>query len=142
MSDVRRRGRDQHLQRRPGRDRRAAPRQASDALISLQPLAQPRDRSLAGLIRDVSPGGMSLILTQRFTPGTLLGIDLSEVAGGEPAPVVARVVHVARREDGKWVLGCALQKELTGAQVRACRPESHGDMCVSIACVPVPEENW
>jgi hypothetical protein len=125
--------------RRIGRDRRTAERHPSDALISLHPLAQSRNQSLAALIRDISTRGLSLLITQRFAPGTVLSLELAELASGS-APVVARVVHVARREDGKWVVGCALQKDLTAAQLRACRVEHDSGAWVGVACVP--EENW
>ena len=126
----------------PGKDRRAAKRHEADALISFEPLAPSRKKSLAALIKDVSRRGMSLVLMHRFAPGTALRIDLTELTGGQPAPVVARVVHVARRDDGRWELGCALQTELTEQQIQVCRAKPDGESWPAVACALLPEENW
>jgi hypothetical protein len=126
----------------PDGDRRAAERHASDALISFHPLALSKKDSLAALVKDVSTRGISLILQHRFAPGTLLAIDLGDLGGSTPAPVLARVVHVTPRGKGKWVVGCALQKELTHQQVAACRAEPGGGPWVGVACAPNSEGGW
>ena len=142
MPDVTPLGKAQRPEGRPAVDRRAAERHASDALISCHPLALSRKDSLAALVKDVSARGMSLILKHRFTPGTMLVIDLGDLAGPAPEPVLARVVHVTPRTDGKCVIGCVLQKELTEQQLMTCRAEPDGGPWVGVCRAPAPAEGW
>jgi hypothetical protein len=126
----------------PEADRRAAERHPSDALVSFHPLALSKKDSLAALVKDVSPRGISLVLKHRFAPGTLLAVDLGDLGGSAPAPVLARVVHVTPRGKGKWVVGCALQKELSEQQVAAFRAEPDGGSWVGVTCAPRSEGGW
>jgi hypothetical protein len=142
MPDVTRFGKAQRPDARPARDRRAAERHASDALISCHPLALSRKDSLAALVKDVSTRGMNLILKHQFTPGTMLVIDLGDLGGSAPAPVLARVVHVTPRTDGKCVIGCALQKELTEQQLATCQAEPDGGAWVAVYRAPASAAGW
>jgi PilZ domain len=142
MSDATSAGKDHPAGPCPEADRRAVERHASDALISFHPLALSKKDSLAALIKDVSPRGISLIVKHRFAPGTLLAIDLGDLGGSRPAPVLARVIHVTPRGKGKWVVGCALQEELSQQQVAAFRAEPDGGSWVRVARAPRSEGGW
>jgi hypothetical protein len=73
----------------------------------------------AGQVENVSRGGVALVLNRRFELKTLLAIELLR-PNGEPARrVFARVVHVHRRADGNWMLGCAFANELSEEDLKA-----------------------
>jgi hypothetical protein len=72
------------------------------------------------MVKDVSEGGISLVIRYGFEPGTVLVIDLDGATESGGPPLLARVVHATQRGDGRWVLGCALRRELSPEQLRAC----------------------
>lgn len=78
---------------------------------------QDRDFSWAGELRDISLGGMGLILNRRFEPGTLLMVELDTPAGRES--LLSRVVHARPLGDQKWLLGCALARPLNRQKLQA-----------------------
>jgi hypothetical protein len=124
---------DQPAEPQPDGDRRATDRYPSNALIVCRPLALPKKESLAALVQDVGRRGISLVLRYPLNPGTVLVIDLSDLTGGAPEPILARVVHVQPRAGGRWLVGCALQKELTEQQLAACLAEPEQQPWVSVA---------
>lgn len=63
-------------------------------------------------IRDLSQGGMGIILNRRFEPGTGLAIEIPETDAYPGDTLLCRVVH-ATRCDGKWLLGCSLVSPLS-----------------------------
>jgi hypothetical protein len=124
-----------------GPERRTAERHASDAVVSCHTPALTKRDSLAALVMDVSAQGMSLVLRYCFVPGTPLVIQLGDLVGA-PAPVLARVVHVSPRGDGKWVIGCALRQDLNDQQLAACRADAECISLVSVTCASAPEDGW
>jgi hypothetical protein len=70
-------------------------------------------------IRDVSVGGVRLLLRRRFEPGAGLAIELPGADEASPSTVLARVVHVHGQEDGGWVLGCAFVSRLGDEELNA-----------------------
>jgi hypothetical protein len=124
----------------PSGERRAVPRHPSDTVISCRPLALSKKDAMAALIRDISTRGVRLVLRYQFTPGTVLVLDLRDVGAGEQGRVLARVVHSQPRDDGKWLVGCALQKELNEAVVAACRSELESGCLVATTCAPYEGE--
>src|SRR5262245_64861314 len=113
-----------------GRERRTSQRHASDLVASYHPLALPKKSSLAALVHDVSDGGMSLVVRYRFEPGTALAIYLGD---GADEPVLARVVRVSQRKDGKWLLGCALNRPLSAEQLRHSQAGPGHDVRVRVS---------
>jgi len=92
-----------------------------------------------GQVRDLSHGGVALILQRGFVQGTHLILDL-ETSSGELRRLPAQVVHARCEMDDRWILGCKFasplnQKELqdllgsvslTAAEKfpsRACAPQ-------------------
>jgi hypothetical protein len=60
-------------------------------------------------VRDVSAGGISMILRRRFEPGTVLILDLEQ----GPRQLSVRVVHVQPEMKGRWLIGCAFSAVLS-----------------------------
>lgn len=105
---------------RQGVELRVWERHPSELEASCQPLAArgERDPQWPAVIRDVSTGGIGLVLSRRFERGTGLAI---EVPPGEQLPgetLLARVVHATRLADGKWLLGCAFVSTLSEEELQ------------------------
>jgi hypothetical protein len=77
---------------------------------------------VAGLVKDLSPWGASVLVQYAFLPGTLLVIELG-VSEYNAEPVLARVVGVTAHGKGKWLLKCAFRAALAEELLRACRAE-------------------
>ena len=61
---------------------------------------------MAGEVRDISTGGLCLVLGRRFEPGAGLAIEVPDAEGGS-STLLAKVVHVRTDGAGSWALGCA-----------------------------------
>lgn len=75
-----------------------------------------REVGWPGVVRDISRGGIGLLLTHRFQPGTELAVELRDEKGELRRILCARVVHAtAINSDGNpaWVLGCAFDAPLS-----------------------------
>jgi hypothetical protein len=96
---------------------RVWPRHPCDVPVHCQPAAArtDNDHTWPGTIRDVSQGGLGLVLQRRFEPGTVLFIELP---GTDSRPLLARVVHAARLAQGSWLLGCTFSSKLSEDEVR------------------------
>src|SRR5438270_213160 len=107
---------------RPGQDAgvdcRVWPRQSCDLPANCQPVAAytDKDATWTGKIRDVSQGGMGIVLERRFEPRTMLFIQLP---GTERRPLMVRVAHAKRLPEGAWLLGCAFPRQLADYEVEA-----------------------
>jgi serine/threonine protein kinase len=71
------------------------------------------------LIRDVSSGGIGLLLARRFEAGTELSVSLTVGRGEAPQGVDVRVVRVQPERAGHWIHGCAFTRPLDAGQLRA-----------------------
>jgi hypothetical protein len=69
-------------------------------------------------VRDVSLGGLALVLSQRLSPGTRLIID-KPVRSGKPWHALSvRVVHATACAEG-WLLGCEFAHPLSEEDLEA-----------------------
>ncbi|HYT93822.1 MAG TPA: PilZ domain-containing protein, partial [Gemmataceae bacterium] len=74
-----------------------------------------------GRVRDISLGGVGLLLRHRFRPGTILEVELRSNTGALLRAVSVRVVHAtAVLMDGNpcWHLGCAFPQPLSDEEFR------------------------
>jgi hypothetical protein len=72
-------------------------------------------------VRNISLGGMNLIVDQRFQSGTLLKVEVQSSLENTPQMLCVRVIHVVEQPDGTWSLGCAFARELSDQSLRAFR---------------------
>jgi hypothetical protein len=105
----------EHARIRPERERRAWVRMPKDQRVSChRPMpAAPADEAETawmGTIRDVSPGGIAVLLSRRVDPGTILFVQVKE-----SRPV--RVCH-ATPDNGRWIIGCAFAWALDHEELR------------------------
>jgi hypothetical protein len=103
-------------------DRRAYVRLASDLAATCRPTDRTRDVGWPGKVRDVSCGGIGLLLRHRFRPGTILNVELRDNIGKVLRAVSVRVVHAtALLEAGNhcWLLGCAFDHPITDEELQS-----------------------
>lgn len=70
-------------------------------------------------VLNISRGGVGLILYDRFEPGAVLTIGLTNTTEHFLPPLRVRVIHCREQPDGTWVVGCAFAKPLGDAELRA-----------------------
>jgi hypothetical protein len=102
-------------------NRRAAIRFPATLLGSLQPVAPKGAPSWVGQIRDISAGGISLLVGNSFEAGTLLAVEPHRPPDGAPTFLLVRVVRAARQTAGSWLIGGKLVRELCESEVAAMR---------------------
>ena len=111
----------EHLKQWLRAERRAWIRLPSDQEICCQLVTNlaPEEAKTGwlGRVRDVSPGGIALILNRRFQPGTMLMVDLSANAE-EGRGLQVRVVYSTPELKGRWIIGCAFGRVLTQAELQ------------------------
>lgn len=69
------------------------------------------------VIRDLSAGGVGVLLARRFEPGTELSIELSVGPDVAPRRLTTKVVRVVPEKAGHWVHGCAFPALLTDEEL-------------------------
>jgi hypothetical protein len=92
-------------------DRRWFGRVPCDIETTCQPASGPGCDSLAARVRNVSQGGVSLVVGRPFQPGDLLSLLLPAGAGQGACWVLACVVYCGAAEGG-WRLGCTFAAPL------------------------------
>lgn len=73
-------------------------------------------------VKDISAGGIGLLLRHRFRPGTVLAVELHRPSGGCAGVLVVRVVHANPRtvdSESCWLMGCLLAEPLTDDELQA-----------------------
>ncbi len=110
-------------------ERRAFPRYPVDWEVVCKALAGGRGDSWKARLRDVSAGGIGVVLERRFERGTTLTVQLQNGSAEAPRTLLARVMHATRLPEGEWLLGLSLLRQLSEEQLQAwgvgpVRPES------------------
>jgi hypothetical protein len=72
-------------------------------------------------VRDISAGGVGLLIDLRFEPGTALAIRLHTPNAKAALPLSVQVRHVVAGPNGTWVLGSAWNRELTAEEIGSTR---------------------
>jgi hypothetical protein len=101
-------------------EHRAWARVACTLAGSCQPIALPTasepERQWFGEVRDVSAGGLLLVLPRRFERGATLILELPGQIEGNTRSIPATVVRVAKHAGG-WALGVRFQIPLKDDEV-------------------------
>jgi len=71
------------------------------------------------VVRDVSAGGIGVLLARRFEMGTELTIELTAGSDATPRWLAARVVRIEPECNGHWVHGCAFRHPLSEEELAA-----------------------
>ena len=87
--------------------------------VPCRPAGAADEATLQARVRNISLGGINLVVNRHFKPGDLLNVELPGGEGRPPNQVLACVVHVTPRSAGEWALGCNFSRELSDEDLRA-----------------------
>ena len=76
-------------------------------------LGSAEEARWSAIVRDISQGGVRLLLSRRYQPGAGLAIELPAKDGQEICTFFAKVIHVRADADGLWVHGCQFVSPLS-----------------------------
>jgi hypothetical protein len=74
-------------------------------------------KARGGKIRDISLGGVALILGSPLKIGADLLIRTDNPSLGLSYDLAARVIHASSQPRGRWLIGCAFARELTSLEL-------------------------
>jgi hypothetical protein len=94
-------------------DRRVWVRHPANLETTYRPAGSGDSARFSAVVRNISGGGLSLLVDRDFAPGDLLSVELPGPAEGSSSSALACVVHVAPQGEGKWVVGCTFSRELS-----------------------------
>ena len=77
-----------------------------------------RESGWLGRVRNISQGGIALVLRRRLEPGTELIIEVATKAG-QLRRLRAAVVHATLERNGQWIVGCAFANTLSQEELDA-----------------------
>ena len=76
------------------------------------------DRNWPTLVRDLSHGGVGLVLERRIEPDSDLAIEVPQ-ADSNPADILrVRVIHATAIPGGQWLHGCVLVSPLSEDEIQ------------------------
>jgi hypothetical protein len=79
----------------------------------------PQDYSFwTARARNISAGGISLLISNRFEPDTVLAVELLSTNHTSSHALQVRVVHVTEQPGGGWQLGCEFLNKLSEEALR------------------------
>jgi hypothetical protein len=86
---------------------------------TLHPVNGAEPVRLSGRVRNISRGGINLMVAREFEPGDMLGVDLPAPDSDATYTVLACVVHATSLPGGEWAVGCTFAQELSDGDLRA-----------------------
>ena len=105
-------------------ERRAWVRFGTDLEVACRAADPLKDFGWMAKVRDVSGGGIGLVLRHRFRPGSRLYIELHSRGGELCRTVLVKVIHATPVSDGgthAWLVGCAFDVALSDEEVQTLR---------------------
>jgi len=102
-------------------DRRVAVRYPSVPGAVSSSVRTGNDICLTATVLDVSRRGLGLIVSQPVAVGTIVGVELHSHTLQLPCFLLARVIHVRKKQDRHWILGCQLASQLPDTDLQALR---------------------
>jgi len=100
-------------------DRRVWVRHPADLKATCQSAEDADADRLSARVRNLSVGGISLVVNRPFEPGEMVSIELPDSGEGSTSTVLACVVHVNRQGEEEWALGCTFSRELSDEDLQA-----------------------
>jgi hypothetical protein len=94
-------------------ERRIWVRCPCDMEATCQPANTPDSQRVSARVRNISRGGINLLMPSPVETGSLLSVELPCTLGQSPSTVLAYVVRVAAYPSGEWTIGCTFASELT-----------------------------
>jgi len=94
-------------------DQRAWVRCPAKGNIAFRLLPADDEITRSAELVDLSPGGVGLIVSEKIEAGSALTLDLLRTTDKPERSMLACVVYVTDRVDGKWAAGCQFLRELS-----------------------------
>jgi hypothetical protein len=98
-------------------DRRVWVRYPCDLEATCQSAKAPDGMRLSARVRDISRGGIHLLVNCLIDAGSLLSIEVPGAAADSSSMVLAYVVRVNATAEGEWSLGCTFATQLEDADL-------------------------
>ena len=99
-------------------DRRLFPRRRARGIVRCRPANKPFHRPIRARLLDISQGGVGIQTTEDIAVNAMLELQLESAAGVFQVVRQAEVRWVTRESDGRYRLGCCLEKRLTFAEMQ------------------------
>ena len=80
---------------------------------SCRPVGTKKSESWSASVRDLSTGGIGLVVNRRFEPATLLTVELHDSEEAVSRMLLVRVVRVTQLDRTAWLLGCEFTSKMT-----------------------------
>jgi serine/threonine protein kinase len=100
-------------------ERRATVRSLSRLKGTCRPYAADKKGQWNADVRDVSAGGMALVVSRRFEPGTVLQVKLPGTEGASRREYVVGVVRLQADSPKTWVIGCIFPRRMSDEEVQS-----------------------
>jgi hypothetical protein len=115
-------------------ERRVWVRYPAQLVTTFRPASGSDMACLEATVRNISQGGINLVVDKRLHTGQLLSIELPR-CGEETHRVLACIVRESQIDDGHWSLGCVFSSELSDEEL-----ESFGAR--NAAAAPSDQRKW
>jgi hypothetical protein len=102
-----------------GIERRASTRYPCNLATSCRLVASLPGEPVPARVRNISVGGVSLVLTHPFEPESLVSIELRSMARGVVHPVQVRIIYSIEHPSGDWILGASFVDPLGDDELKA-----------------------
>ncbi len=99
-----------------GDDRRIWVRHPADLETTLKSAHNGSADRLSARVRDISRGGVSLVVSRKFKVGELLSVELPK--DGATHEVLACIVRCEKANDKEWSVGCTFSSELSDDELQ------------------------
>ena len=113
---------DKPVPQSSGAERRAAVRYSCSEESfgpenTCRPITAMKKESWSATVRDLSTGGVGILVNRRFEPGTLLSVELQDPEKTSERTLLVRVVRLTQQDKDHWLLGCAFTSKLSEAEL-------------------------
>lgn len=100
-------------------ERRIWLRHAASISIRCGEAGSEEQIGVSAVLSDISRGGIQLIASRRFEPGTLLSVELPSARDEDGMAVLACVIRATPHGENEWKMGCRFSSELDDGQLNA-----------------------
>src|SRR5262245_18404317 len=100
-------------------DRRALVRRQFGRDVPCRLVHSERQDARWARVKDISPGGVGLLVGSPFEAAPPVIVELTDSAGVRRFSLAARVAYARLLQDGTWRLGCVFANRLSEAELHA-----------------------
>ena len=101
-----------------GIERRASTRFPCNLATSCRLVASLPDDPVPARVRNISVGGLSLVLAKPFDSGSLLAIELRSMTRNVTRTLQIRILYVVEHPSGDWIAGASFVQPLADDELK------------------------